>query len=101
MAPRGSVLQSRPPPCRRKRQEKSRSRSAAQGCRKVSREGDQGWGAWRIRECSSSGATGTHQQLRAYVTPFRPFPKTRLEDVAGCLPWHGKPITIEQMKKGI
>jgi len=33
--------------------------------------------------------------------PSRPFPKTRLEDVAGCLPWHGKPITIAQMKKGI
>jgi AbrB family looped-hinge helix DNA binding protein len=35
------------------------------------------------------------------LLPARHFPKTRLEDVAGCLKWHGEPKTIVEMKEGI
>jgi AbrB family looped-hinge helix DNA binding protein len=35
------------------------------------------------------------------LRPLSRFPKTRLEDVAGCLKYTGKPKTISQMKRGI
>jgi AbrB family looped-hinge helix DNA binding protein len=31
----------------------------------------------------------------------RPFPATRLEDVSGCLKYHGKAKTIQEMDRGI
>lgn len=35
------------------------------------------------------------------LRPLRPFPPTRLKDVAGCLPYHGKPKTVRQMRKAV
>jgi AbrB family looped-hinge helix DNA binding protein len=35
------------------------------------------------------------------LRPLRRFPKTRLEDVAGCLKYTDAPKTISQMKRGI
>ena len=29
------------------------------------------------------------------------FEPTRIEDVRGCLPWSGKPVTIEEMDAGV
>ncbi len=35
------------------------------------------------------------------LRPARPVPETRLEDVAGCLAWRGKPKTIAQMDRAV
>lgn len=35
------------------------------------------------------------------LRPMKRFPPSRLEDVVGCLPYKGKPITDEEMKAGI
>jgi AbrB family looped-hinge helix DNA binding protein len=35
------------------------------------------------------------------LRPLSRFPKTRLEDVAGCLKYTGRPKTISQMEQGI
>jgi len=35
------------------------------------------------------------------LRPLQPFPPTRLEQVAGCLPYRGKPKTVRQMRKAI
>jgi AbrB family looped-hinge helix DNA binding protein len=35
------------------------------------------------------------------LRPLLPFPPTRLEDVVGCLPYRGKPKTLQQMQDAI
>jgi AbrB family looped-hinge helix DNA binding protein len=35
------------------------------------------------------------------LRPRRPFPQTKLDEVAGCLTWSGPAITIEQMDKAV
>ena len=35
------------------------------------------------------------------LRPSRPFPRTSLDDVAGCLEWSGPAITIEEMDKAV
>ena len=35
------------------------------------------------------------------LRPARRFPSARLEDVVGCLPWKGKPLSIAGMDKAI
>jgi AbrB family looped-hinge helix DNA binding protein len=35
------------------------------------------------------------------LQPAKRFPETKLEDVAGCLKYKGKPITLEQMDAAI
>ena len=35
------------------------------------------------------------------LRPRRPFPKTKLDEVAGCLAWSGPAISIEQMDKAV
>lgn len=35
------------------------------------------------------------------LKPRKPFPETKLEDVAGCLAYTGKPKTIEEMNAAI
>jgi len=35
------------------------------------------------------------------LRPTRPFPETRLEDLAGCLRYKGKPKTLAQMNNAI
>jgi AbrB family looped-hinge helix DNA binding protein len=35
------------------------------------------------------------------LRPVKPFPSTRIEDVAGCLRHRGKPKTLEQMEAAI
>jgi len=35
------------------------------------------------------------------LRPLQSFAPTRIEDVAGCLPYRGKPKTVAQMKKAI
>jgi AbrB family looped-hinge helix DNA binding protein len=35
------------------------------------------------------------------LKPKKPFPETKLEDVAGCLQYKGKPKTIEEMNEAI
>ena len=35
------------------------------------------------------------------LRPSRPFPKTKLDEVAGCLAWSGPAISIEQMDKAV
>ncbi len=34
------------------------------------------------------------------IRPSRPFPPTRVEDVAGCLHYKGRPKTLRDMEKG-
>ncbi|MBZ5622605.1 MAG: AbrB/MazE/SpoVT family DNA-binding domain-containing protein [Acidobacteriia bacterium] len=36
-----------------------------------------------------------------FLRPLRPFPSSRLEEVAGSLPYSGKPKTLSQMRKAI
>jgi hypothetical protein len=40
-------------------------------------------------------------QLSSKGQPQKPFPETKLEDVAGCLHYKGKPKTIEEMNEAI
>ncbi len=35
------------------------------------------------------------------LRPVGSFPRTRLEDVAGCLKWSGKPKTIPEMNRAV
>jgi AbrB family looped-hinge helix DNA binding protein len=35
------------------------------------------------------------------LRPLRSFPPTRLEDVVGCLPYRGKPKTVQQMQDAV
>jgi AbrB family looped-hinge helix DNA binding protein len=35
------------------------------------------------------------------LRPARRFPRTTLDEVAGCLPWRGKPATLKQMDEAI
>lgn len=35
------------------------------------------------------------------LKPYRPFEPTTLDDVAGCLPYDGRPQTIEEMDEAI
>jgi AbrB family looped-hinge helix DNA binding protein len=35
------------------------------------------------------------------LRPLRPFPPTLLKDVAGCLPFRGRPKTVRQMRQAI
>jgi AbrB family looped-hinge helix DNA binding protein len=35
------------------------------------------------------------------LKPKTPFPETALSDVAGCLAYHGKPKTLEEMEQAI
>jgi AbrB family looped-hinge helix DNA binding protein len=35
------------------------------------------------------------------LRPVKPFPPTKLEDVFGCLPYHGKAKTLEEMEQAI
>ncbi len=35
------------------------------------------------------------------LKPKKPFPETKLEDVAGCLQYKGQPKTIEEMNEAI
>jgi bifunctional DNA-binding transcriptional regulator/antitoxin component of YhaV-PrlF toxin-antitoxin module len=35
------------------------------------------------------------------LKPTQPFKPTTLDDVAGCLPYHGKPKTLEDMETAI
>ncbi|WP_375539900.1 hypothetical protein [Sphaerospermopsis sp. LEGE 08334] len=37
----------------------------------------------------------------ALLKPKKPFPVTKLEDVAGCLKYDGKPATLEDMEDAI
>ena len=34
------------------------------------------------------------------IRPVKPFPPTRIEDVAGCLAYKGRPKTLREMEKG-
>ncbi len=53
-----------------------------------------GWGPGMDFEIEDTGGT-------LVLRPVKPFPTTSIDDVVGCLKWHGPPKTLEEMDEGI